>query len=142
MYERVLFPTDGSEPADHALDYAVDAAASHGATLRALYVVDTAAYGSLDLDESVIVEGYERQGERVLDRVVAAAEAAGVDVETGLAYGTPHREILAHVADWEADLVVMGSHGRRGLERTILGSVTERVARLSAVPVLVVPLDE
>lgn len=132
--ERILVPTDGSEPAERAADVAVDLAAAYDATIEALYVVDTtSAMAEFDL----VVERLERQGERAVDSVVEAADAAGVEATPRLRRGRPHSEILSGADD--VDVIVMGSHGRTGFDRFVhAGSVTERVVRHADVPVLVV----
>lgn len=124
MYDIILYPTDGSEGAVAALDHAVDLADSHDATLDVLYADD---------DGDTVPED-------VLDPARRAAEDAGVDVNTVTLSGQPHDVIVEYVRDRGVEAVVMATHGRSGLERYILGSVTEKVLRSVNVPVLVVPL--
>jgi nucleotide-binding universal stress UspA family protein len=136
MYDGILVPTDGSETAAAALDHAVDLAERYGATLHLLHVV-----------ESAMIPPTPAGGE-VLDRLSAHGDSVvneareGVDdrvpVETAVAEGSPHRAILDYTADADIDLVVMGTHGRTGLQHALLGSVAERVVRLADVPVLTV----
>lgn len=149
MYERILVPTDGSEASRRALAEALDLAASTGAVIHALYVVDTSTAGWAGLgDEEFgagvgrVVEFFEEEGEAVLARTEEAGEAAGVEVVPVIEEGTPYRTILAYVDETDVDLVVMGTHGRRGLDRFILGSTTERVVRRATVPVLTVRLPD
>lgn len=123
MYEVILFPTDGSEYAAAALEHAIDHADRYGATLDVLY-----ASG-----------GPEGNGEETVDAAAERARDAGVDVNTAVLDGEPQDVILDYVVDRGVDLVVMGSHGRRGLDRILVGSVTESVLRSVDVPVLVVP---
>lgn len=138
MYDRILLPTDGGETTDRALAHAVDLADRYGAALHVLYVVDATAFAD-DVSTSTIVSEFEEMGERIVDRVAEEAKEAGIEpVATAVVRGTPHRTILEYVEDREIDLVVMGTHGRTGLDRYLLGSVTERVVRLSEVPVLTV----
>jgi nucleotide-binding universal stress UspA family protein len=124
VYDTILYPTDGSEGAVAALDHAVDLAESHDATLDVLYADD----------------GDEAVPEDVLDPARRAADDAGLDVNTVTLSGQPHDVIVEYVRDRGVDAVVMATHGRSGLERYILGSVTEKVLRSVDVPVLVVPL--
>ncbi|MBX0304784.1 universal stress protein [Haloarcula salinisoli] len=147
MYENILIPTDGSKTANVAVEHAVDLAAKYGATVHALYVVDPdwLAYslGSEQLDRI-------RQGNiGEMDELEAdAAEATGVvadaarekDIEVVEAVrgGTPHKIITTYADSNDIDLVVIGSHGRSGVRRALLGSVTERVLRSTHLPVLVV----
>ncbi len=137
MYERVLVPTDGSEGSTVAIDHALDLARTYGATLEALYVVDTANV-STEVTGGAVIEAMERTGRKAVDAVAERAAAAGVDCDGEIARGTPHRAILDHAEESGADLIVMGTHGRTGLTRYLLGSVTEKIVRLSEVPVLTV----
>lgn len=130
MYETILFPTDASEGAQEALDHAVDLADRHDATLDVLYAADE--------DDT---EDGSAAAEAALERAAASAEAAGVAVNTVTLAGQPRRVIVDYVEDRPVDAVVMATHGRRGLERYILGSVTETVLRSVGVPVLVVPFS-
>lgn len=139
MYERVLVPTDGSEGTRGALEHAVNLATTHNATLHALYVVDM----NVGVDESVagMLSALEEAGENAIDEVIQQAEAAGVETAEGsVTRGTPHRTILDYAEEHDIDLIVMGTHGRTGLNRYLLGSVTEKVVRLSETPVLTVRL--
>lgn len=165
MYNTILFPTDGSEGADAALEHASDAAKQHGSTLHAVFVApkEVGPSGMVgeahdDIDTSDMVgEDHEVQGtgmvktESELSAIEAQGEAlvegvagsvdAGVATETAVLQGNPHEEILSYADEIGADLIVMGTHGRTGVDRYLLGSVTERVVRTSDVPVLTVRLD-
>ncbi|PSP28797.1 universal stress protein [Halobacteriales archaeon QH_10_67_22] len=102
-----------------------------------MFVVDQTYPAASHWD--MYVEEEERQGERALDAAAAAGDEAGVDVERHLRRGKPHEEIVDAAEEYGADLVVMGTHGRTGLDRfASTGSVTERVVRITAVPTLVV----
>ncbi|MFC4359465.1 universal stress protein [Halobium salinum] len=138
MYEHILLPTDGSESAEAAIDHAIDLAVRYDATLHVLYVVDTAAFGDLPHDTSVVLEGFEEVGRAAVERVADRARETGVPVETDLVHGLPRDEIVDYVEAEGIDLVVMGTHGRTGLGRMVLGSTTERVVRRSPVPVVTV----
>lgn len=138
MYGTILHPTDGSDASRGAADHAIELAAAHGATLRLLYVVDVSALAADDYG-TVLLDSLERSGQEALEALAERAEAAGVECVTAIETGTPHREILADAEASGADLVVMGTHGRTGLDRFLLGSVSGRVVRTAAVPVLVVP---
>jgi nucleotide-binding universal stress UspA family protein len=138
MYERILVPTDGSPAAEAAVEQAVSLAAQYDATLHALYVVDTSAYSTIEAGAEIIINALEEEGEAAVQEIAEAGEEAGVDVETTVTAGTAYRSILEYVDDHDVDLVVMGTHGRRGLDRYLLGSVTERVVRTADVPVLTV----
>ncbi|MFB6130153.1 MAG: universal stress protein [Salinigranum sp.] len=138
MYEDILVPTDGSDAAEAAVDHAVELATTYGARLHALYVVDSSAYAMVDAGGDVIHETLEQEGEAAVGRVADRANEAGLTALTVVTTGTPSRDILAYADENGVDLIVMGTHGRRGLERYLLGSVTERVVRGSDVPVLTV----
>ncbi|WP_336021550.1 universal stress protein [Halobellus salinisoli] len=144
MYETILVPVDGSAPSDAAAEHAIALARDAGATLSVLSAVDTHALEAAKLDAAELLEGYEAEAEKYVDAVAERARDVGVDVdvETAVVRGAPYRVILDRIDEIGADLVVMGSQGRRGLERYLLGSTTERVFRLSAVPVLVLRSDE
>ncbi|NHN40323.1 universal stress protein [Halorubellus sp. JP-L1] len=140
MYDHILVPTDGSPGVERAVEHAVDLAAAHDATLHALYVVNTASYSSMPMETSWehIRDMLGEEGERALERVQELADPAGVDVETVVVDGSPSREIVHYAEDGGIDLIVMGTHGRGGIDRLLLGSVAERVVRASKVPVLTV----
>jgi len=142
MYEDILVPTDGSPAADSAIEHAVNVAERYDATIHALYVVDDSAYATLDAASETVVEALESEGEEAVGRIATAARNAGIDAVTTVTTGVAYRTILDHVANDGIDLVAMGTHGRRGLDRYLLGSVTERVVRTSDVPVLAVRQPE
>lgn len=142
MYERVLVPTDGSEGVESAAEHAIDIARTYGAELHVLYAVDTASL-SVEVNTAAIIEDLEAEGAEATAEVAEQAEAAGVErVRTEVIHGIPHETILDYAEDNAADLVVMGTHGRTGLDRYLIGSVTEKVVRKSDVPVLTVRLSE
>ena len=139
MYERLLVPTDGSPESMEAVDEAVALAAAVDADLAALFVVDTRDYSTLPEGKWVsIADELEREGERALEAVERRAADAGVATSTAVVRGVPHEAILSHADDVGADLVVMSTHGRTGIDRFLLGSVTEKVIRSTALPVLVI----
>ncbi|KAB1194574.1 universal stress protein [Haloferax sp. MBLA0076] len=140
MYSHILFPTDGSECADAALDHALDHAEMYDATIHALYVADVREVGHAAPAVSLgkVRDALHDSGRDVLERVARTARAAGIDVETTVTEGTPESEILEFADRDDIDLVVMGTHGRSGLDRYLIGSVAERVVRSSPVPVLTV----
>jgi nucleotide-binding universal stress UspA family protein len=138
MYDDVLIPTDGTNAVQPAVDHALDLAETYGAALHALYVVDQGAYVGVDVRSDMIIETLETEGEEAVEAVEERAEAAGVPVTTAIVRGDPYREILDYADEQGVDLVVMGTHGRRGLDRYLLGSVTEKVVRSADLPVLTV----
>ena len=144
LYERILVPTDGSEATERAVREAVDLAAAHDATIHALYVLNTASFASIPTESSVdgVSEMLEREGDVALDAVEAIAQEHGVPVERVQLDGSPAREIIRYADRSDVDLIVMGTHGRGGIDRLLLGSVAERVVRSATVPVLTVRVDD
>ena len=139
-YERVLVPTDGSETADDALEMGVDIATLHDAGLHVLSVVDVTSLG-VDVYSEVQVDTLEDQAATVIEEATAYARNQSVaSVEGVIEHGSAvHRAIRSYVDEHDVDLVVMGTHGRSGLDRYLLGSVAEKIVRTAAVPVLTVP---
>jgi nucleotide-binding universal stress UspA family protein len=144
LYDRILVPTDGSPEGDRAIEHALSLAAVHGATVHALSVVDTASYAGAPMEAAW--EGIDDLLRSDAEDAVAAFETRASDsdvpVETATADGSPSREIIRYAERNDCDLVVMGTHGRGGIDRLLLGSVTEKVVRGSSVPVLTVRLGE
>ena len=142
MYDRILAPTDGSVEGERALEYAFELATLHGASVRSVYVVNAASYGGLPMETAWegISDALYDEGRTALERVEALAPD-DVTIETAVREGSPSRVIVEEAAD-DCDLVVMGTHGRGGIDRLLLGSVTERVVRRSPVPVLTVRVGE
>lgn len=145
MYDHILVPTDGSDASIEALDEAFALADRFGATVHALYVVDDTALAATGLDDlsfDTHVDEYfadmEAFGERATGRIREAAEEEGIDVVTAVMDGIPNRQIVEYADDHGVDLIVMATHGRRGVQRALLGSTTERVVRRANVPVLTV----
>jgi len=142
MYDTILVPTDGSEPAGAAVEHAIDLASATGATLHALSVVDSAAYASLDVSSQSVLDSLEDRAAEATESIAETAADAGVDTVTEVSVGTPHEQITEYADAVGADLIVMGTHGRTGLDRVLLGSVTERVIRGGPCPVLTVRAAE
>ena len=142
MYETILVPTDGSREVEQALEYAFDLATTHNATIRALYVINAASYGGLPIDSALegVADVVDGSGTAAVGRVEELAPA-DVPVETAIRRGEPSQVIVAEADATACDLVVMGTHGRGGIDRLLLGSVTERVVRRSPVPVLTVQIE-
>jgi len=93
MYSQILVPTDGSPASDAAIEHAIDLARHYDARLHALYVVDGAAYSTLEAGADIVVEALESEGKEATRRVADAAADAGVDSETTVATGTAYRSI-------------------------------------------------
>ena len=143
MYDRILVPTDGSPGSRRVIEHATALAGIHDATLYGIYVVNTASYASFSMEATWegIGDMLRREGREALD-VVASIAAGRAPVETGVLEGSPSREIVRYAEREGIDLVVMGTHGRGGIDRLLLGSVAERVVRSSKVPVLTVRVGD
>jgi len=144
-YQNVLVPTDGSESADQALALGTDVAKTHGAALHLLSVVAVTSLG-VDVRSEVRTTSLEQKANDLVEDAKAFATDAGVEsVTTTVGYGASiHRAILSYLDDHDIDLVVIGTRGRTGFDRYVLGSVTEYLVRTSPVPVLTVrePISE
>ena len=149
MYQRILVPVDGSPASKKGLREAIDIAKETGGRILLLHVVDDmslliggAGYAGLNAE---VFAALRQAGEQVLAEAKSEVERAGVAVESRLFENIdltlPHR-IVSLVDEWHADLIVMGTHGRRGVRRVVLGSDAEQVVRTATVPVLLVRGDE
>ncbi len=140
MYDRILFPTDGSDGASAVFDGVLDVAERHDATVHVLNVVDT-THDTVTRVGSEVVEALEQRGERVVADAAARASDRGVATVTDVVAGAVPATITNYAAEHDVDLVAVSTHGRTGMERVLLGSVAERVVRGSPVPVLVLRPD-
>lgn len=140
-YERVLVATDGSAPAERAAEHGVAVAAAFDATVHALNVVDVSAVAALSeaAPADAMLERLREQGETATTGAADRAREAGLQVETAVLEGFPSGGILDYAEDHGIDLIVMGTHGRTGLDRVLLGSTAERTIRRAEVPVCAVP---
>jgi nucleotide-binding universal stress UspA family protein len=148
MYKRILVPTDGSETANAGLRESCKLAKEQGAQLRIVHVVDELLVVSPELYGGVydtISEQLREAGALVLARAQSLAREGGLTAETQLveAMGGPAGErVIKAAKDWPADLIVCGTHGRRGLRRIVLGSDAEFIVRHSPVPILLIRCPE
>jgi len=113
-------------------------ASQYHARIHGLYVVDWEPSGLVEEEKSIVVDRHHEEGAAAVASVEEAAGSAGVAARTSVVEGDVHRHIVGYADDVGIDLIVIGTHGQRGLDRLILGSVTERVVRSSPVPVLTV----
>ena len=145
-YKRILVPIDGGETSGRALRDAVGLARKSRAKLRLLHVVEEyAAFAAPELavNAGPVLDAIVSAGRNTLARVERRVRKLGIKPETALIDNVGGRvadEIVWQAKRWRADLIVMGTHGRRGLQRAMLGSDAELVVRYSPVPVLVVPV--
>ena len=139
-YDDVLVPTDGSPAATAALDRAIPIAERAGATVHVLSVVDT---GGIGIGDHVEVDVLSEYADDAVAEGVERVEAAGVEAVGAVeAASSAARGIRSYVEDPGVDLVAMGTHGRTGVGRYLLGSVAERTLRTVPVPVLTVPVPD
>jgi len=138
MYDSILVPVDGSDPSDAAVSHAC-AVASDEATVHLLHAVEYPERGTLGghIPDS-LVEAMHDEGERLVADAAARVEAAGLDAEATVVDGAAIRAIADYADNHDVDVLVMGTHGRRGVERFLLGSTTERTIRTVDRPVLTV----
>ena len=144
LYKKILIATDGSEYTKKAIDYGIDIAINTGAKLQAIYVVDTGAYKSIPLSapQEYAYSILKQEGDMAIKYVADMVEAAGLEVEGIIAEGHPADEIIKYAEKNSIDLIVMGTLGKSGLDRFLLGSVADKVIRNSKIPVIVVPVKE
>lgn len=133
-YTDVLVPTDGSDAAQRAAERGIEIAAALEATVHAFSAVESA--GALKRDQLRV--DAEREAEEAVERVESEAERVGVDVTTSVESGVPHESIVEYATITDVDMIVMGTHGRTGLDHVVIGSIAERVVRTSPVPVLTI----
>jgi nucleotide-binding universal stress UspA family protein len=149
MYQRILVPIDGSPTADRGLDEAIRLAALSGASIRLLHVLDAFSFAT-GLGFGVtytpdVLSLLREGGEAILAERRGRVAAAGVGVDSVLLEGLalPTADIVVGQCEaWKADLIVIGTHGRRGVRRLLLGSDAEQIVRSAKVPVLLVRADE
>ena len=144
VYKRILVPVDGSATSMAGLGEALRLAKSQKARVRLVHIVDEVAIfasseGGLNIEP--VIESLKSGGKRILARAAKAAAARGVRAETEMVENATSRVadvLVSRARRWRADLIVMGTHGRRGVNRLVLGSDAELVVRNSPVPVLLV----
>lgn len=138
MYETILLPTDGSAGADAAVEQAITLAESNGATVHVLNVVDLGSVEAIpDVEANSIRELMENAGEALVTRVSDQLSSADIAVETAVGKGSTADAIIDYASEHEVDVIVMGTHGRSGIDRLLLGSVADRVIRRSPISVLI-----
>jgi nucleotide-binding universal stress UspA family protein len=136
MFDQIVVATDGSDSVRRAVEVATDIAARFDADVHALYVVDAGEVeSSPERVRDELREALRERGDRALDEVVEATRGT---VTTAIREGSPAAEISAFAREHDADMVAMGTRGRHGENRFLIGSVAERVVRTCPVPVLTV----
>lgn len=141
--QNIVIATDGSENSLKAISYGIKLAKLSGATIYALHVVDTSSLSqSWTAGRETMYENLKEDGQKATLKVKEYAEATGVEVKEVLLEGHPSKEIIDFAEKNNIDLIVMGTLGKTGLDRFLMGSVAEKVVRNSKVPVLVVRSEE
>ncbi len=144
MYKQIICPVDGSPTSDCGMTHAIELAKDQKAKLYFVHVVDnfipimdtTGDINYIDITDMLL-----ENGKKILLQATEAAKLAGISAESELVVsnnGQIYKSILNHINKCHADLVVMGTHGLRGIERLVMGSDAETIVRTSAVPVLLV----
>lgn len=144
-YKKILVPVDGSAASHKGLDEAARLAAKHGSRVRLLHVIDeSVAFSTAEtgVGTNLLLDVLRRSGKQALDNAEARARRKGLRPETAFLENPTGRvadRIVEQARRWHADLIVMGTHGRSGFDRLLIGSNAELVIRHSPVPVLLVP---
>jgi nucleotide-binding universal stress UspA family protein len=148
--KTILLPTDGSACSRKAMTYAMSLGSQYGGRVVAVHVIDQGweeqtRIASVEIGPELmhkLHEGYAQEARRILDEVVSAGAKAGVSVETRMIKGIPFEGIVHLGKELPADVIIMGTHGHRGVSHFLLGSVAEKVVRNAPCPVLTVRTDE
>jgi nucleotide-binding universal stress UspA family protein len=143
MFEKILIATDGSEQSEKAARAGVELAKLSGGTATAIYIADTSRTSHLPDDMLLfsIRDILIREGKEAVSYVEKLTKEAGVTFEKVVREGNPGEEIINFAKDAGMSVIVMGSVGRTGLDKFLLGSVAEKVVRNSKIPVLTVPKE-
>lgn len=143
FYRNIVIATDGSENNLRAISYGIKLAKLSGATVYALHVIDTYSLSqSWTAGRETMYEVLRKDGQKATLKIKECGEASGVEVKEVLLEGHPSSEIIDFAENNNIDLIVMGTLGKTGLDRFLMGSVAEKVVRNSKVPVLVVRSEE
>lgn len=143
MFKNILVPVDGSATCDHAIENALAIAQAFGGTVTVISVIDNYAFTGVGVDfaygQNEYVAAATAEATLVMDAARQRFQAGGVAVTTALVEGhAVYKGILDTARTIGADLIVMGSHGRKGLEKLVLGSVAAQVLSHASLPVLIV----
>lgn len=144
MFKRILVAVDGSHTAEQALQEAIKLAKELRAQLRAVHVVDEISLNWPEIgDFEAIQEAFRKSSRKILEKADVEMRKAGMTADTKMleieTFGHHVADMIAAEAEtWPADLIIIGTHGRRGVNRLLLGSVAESVARVATKPVLLI----
>ncbi len=138
---QILIATDGSETAREAADFGMEMVGCSGAKVYAVYVIETTPYRSVPLDQiwsKETLDEFERVGHEATSYIEKIGKAVGAEVESRVLKGNPAEKILSFAEDNNIDMIIVGSLGKSGYERVLVGSVSDKIIRHAKVPVLVV----
>ena len=145
-YKNIMIATDGSDTSNTALHEAIQLAINQKAHLRIVHVVEEGivSRGGVGLDYSLIIKEFRDEGQRLLDKAATLVpKQSPIKFDTNLIELNPFQGRVAEVIvkkaqDWPADLLIIGTHGRRGFSHLLLGSVAENIIRIATMPVLLI----
>jgi len=140
MYKKIVLAVDGSEVSKNAAKHAIELAKSTGGELIAVHIVPPIDATNVEsFHPEMLLDGLRKEGEKILSEVKDLASQKGVNIETRVEDGIPYERICELAEARDADIIVMGSHGRTGIGKVFIGSVAERViSKTKCRPVLVV----
>ncbi len=163
MYENILYPTDGSQESEAVLEHVRDLAETYDARIHILFVVDSKHgkssmtlhrdedgkwktgmvsratgenRGGMSKNEIDVLEVLQQEGDELTQQIAAELQKEGYKTATACKRGKPHQVINTYAETNDIDLIAMGTHGRSGVSRQLIGSVTEKVIRTTDTPVL------
>ena len=145
MFKRILVPVDGSATSNKALIQALQLARECGATVRLMHAVDELVYVGVYEYSPNLMDVVREAAQKVLADALDIAKSAGIEADTRLVDEPGQRlgdTVAREATQWGADLIVLGTHGRRGFSRIVLGSGAEQVIRGAPVPVLIIRGEE
>ncbi len=147
-YKKIMIATDGSDCSNLAIDKGIELARLSGGTVYAVYVMSTAylfdmdggAYSSVGTNPywASIRKALKNQGQQAVDYIKNLGEAKGINVQSILLEGNPSEELIRYANEEKMDIVIMGTHGKIGVNRMLMGSVAGNLVRHSKIPVMVV----
>lgn len=138
--KKILVPTDGSDSSMRAADFALKLAKHFESEIIAIYVIDRIILEEISKihERHEVEDEIKRKAERCLNYIVKSAKREGLKASSILVEGQPHDQIVRYAESLRTDIIIMGSKGRRGTNRILIGSVAERVIEYAPCPVLVI----
>lgn len=140
MYDKILIPSDGSEGAEVAVDHAIELAKKFDSEIHVIFVVDKRASPGQEPASSPLTQ-FRKIGEDITEMISEEIQEENLTAVTEVTRGVPHEEITNYADENGIDLITMGTKGRTGLDRMLIGSTTEKVVRASNVPVMTISRD-